>query len=148
MTTFLLLFYIPVILAIYAVITRYQQINPVWIVLLIISLFTGAGPIVALLFLAVNKKMLQGQTPPTATAPQAPSVQSTVMVYPEPTAGNLASPIPQTVSSGFTPQQKAAGTVLGSVVGVILWISGLIAVGFFVIVTIAIIQCANDPKCM
>ena len=139
-----LLFYIPVLLAFYVMATRYKQISPLWIVFLLLSLFTGGGPIVALLFLAANRKMLQGESQPAANTAQAPVAQTTV--YPEATTGTIA---PNTApSSRFRVTPKKAGTVLGSVVGAILWISGLMAVGFFVIVTIAAIQCANDPKCM
>lgn len=139
-----LLFYIPVLLAFYVMATRYKQISPLWIVFLLLSLFTGGGPIVAVLFLAANKKMLQEEAQPGDNINQASVAQTTV--YPEATTGTLA---PNTApSSTFQVTPKKAGTVLGSIVGVILWISGLIAVGFFVIVTIIAIQCANDPKCM
>lgn len=143
---FWLIIYIPVLLAFYVIATRYNKIHNAWIclVLLVLSLFTGAGPIVALCLLAVFKKMLQGEAQPAVNTAPAPVAQTTV--YPEATTGTLAQNTAP--SSTFQVTPKKAGTVLGSVVGAILWISGLMAVGFFVIVTIAAIQCANDPKCM
>ncbi|MEI6481352.1 MAG: hypothetical protein WCO19_03540 [Candidatus Saccharibacteria bacterium] len=139
-----LLFYIPVLLAFYVMATRYKQISPLWIVFLLLSLFTGGGPIVALIFLAANKKMLQGEAQPAANMAQTPVSQTTV--YPEAIAGTLAPNTAQPSTFQVTP--KKAGTALGGVVSVILWVSGLAVVGFFVMVTIAVIQCSNDPKCI
>jgi len=154
-----IVFYIPVLLAFYVVATHYKQIDKLWIVFLALSLFTGGGPLVALLFLAVNKKMVQGETQPAdapASAPPAqPPQQSHKSVYPEATKGVLAAtpeptPVPpqNTTSNLRVTPQRAIGIALGGIISVVLWVSGLIAVGFFVIVTIVIIQCANDPKCM
>jgi hypothetical protein len=139
-----LLFYIPVLLAFYIMATRHKQINPLWIVFLLLSLFTGGGPIVALLFLAANRKMLQGEVQPAVNTVQTPVSQTAI--YPEATAGPLAPHTAQPSTFQVTPEK--AGTALGAVVSVILWVSGLAVVGFFVMVTVAAIQCSNDPKCI
>lgn len=140
------IFYIPVLVAIYALITRHDQIHNAsfCLVLLMLSLFTGAGPIVALCLLFVIRKSLKSQAQQPTNATPIQTNQTTV--YPGTTADTLASNITPSATFQITP--KKAGTVLGSVIGAVLWISGLVVVGFFVIVTIAVIQCANDPKCM
>jgi uncharacterized protein with PQ loop repeat len=43
---------------------------------------------------------------------------------------------------------KKTTTTLGSIVGVIAIVAGAVGLFFFVMVIIALVQCANDPKCM
>jgi hypothetical protein len=60
-------------------------------------------------------------------------------------------PIPPSASSykknGAVPS-KVVPTTLGTILGIIAWVVGAAALGFFILVAIVLIQCANDPKCM
>jgi Ca2+/Na+ antiporter len=61
------------------------------------------------------------------------------------------SPVSQQ-NIGIAQQQKkyflGTTTVLGSTIAIIAVAAGAIALVFFIFVIIALIQCANDPKCM
>lgn len=116
-----LIFYIPVLIALYIMATRYKQISPLWVVLLLLSLFTGGGPIVALIFLATNKKVLQEGTQSATRIAQTPVIQTTV--YPDAATGPHSSNTTSYSTIHVTP--KKAGSALGGAVSVILWVSGL-----------------------
>ncbi len=47
-----------------------------------------------------------------------------------------------------TPKQKAAVSTIGSIVGGIALVAGVLVLVFLVFIVIAYIQCMNDPKCM
>lgn len=64
------------------------------------------------------------------------------------TAPYLPKPTRTSSQTQVTNGQKKAATTLGTIVGTIAIVAGVIAVGFFIFVTIALIQCARDPKCM
>lgn len=128
-----LIFYSPFLLALYVLISHHKQISIVWTIILLGSLLTGAAPFVALIFLASQRKMLQH--PEVESSVQHSPTSSTVSASPEGTTGTMGL-------------GRKSGTALGTLVGAVLWISGLAVVGFFVIVTLAVIQCSNDPKCM
>jgi hypothetical protein len=52
-------------------------------------------------------------------------------------------------SSPAVPQKAtAAVSLIGTIVGAIAVIAGVLAVGFFIFVTVVMIQCSRDPKCM
>jgi hypothetical protein len=129
-----LLLYIPFFIALYVAIhdryvaTRnYQQVNPIWIPVLVASFFTGAAPLVAIFFLLTHKKVTDQPTEWTVTSEQNdPSKPASLQVIP----------------------QKHVRSTLGTVIVVVLWVSGLFIVGIFVLFALFMIQCANDPKCM
>ena len=64
----------------------------------------------------------------------------------------MIQPVPTGVSRAqigrFAKANKAIPTTLGTIIGVIAWIAGSVVIVFFVLVAIALIQCANDPKCI
>lgn len=65
--------------------------------------------------------------------------------------GDDAESLPVTQVSAeqasFNTQRKVT-TTIGTIVGVIAALAGAAAVFFFIVITIAIIQCQQDPKCM
>ncbi|MEI7522429.1 MAG: hypothetical protein WCJ86_03095 [Candidatus Saccharibacteria bacterium] len=128
---------VPVILAIIVAATHYKKISVLWIIVLVLSLFSGGGFIVALVFLRCNINVFQKEAPVVITG-QVLTAQPGV--YTNAVSGST----PPTIQVA----PKKGGTILATIVSVVLWVSGLAVVGFFVIVTIIAIQCANDPKCM
>ncbi len=156
---FTLLYYIPVLLSLYIVVTRYKKIYWPWFVLLGLSIVLGAAPLVSLIFLASHRNMLKTEAQP---APIEPSVQvnSPLPVYPSVfqilnpaaisqsdinSASNLDNKSVQQISVSNT---KKAASGLGIIVSIILWVSGLITVGIFVLFAAVTISCAGNSKCM
>jgi hypothetical protein len=133
---FLIITHIPVLLALIVAVKHYGQINPLWIALLVLSIFTGGAPLLALVFLFFTRKKLGVPSPPNTAE------------LPAPQPGVNPGTIPAQSASSASINRRAAGTALGTIVGIVLWTSGLLLVGFFVVATLAVIQCANDPKCM
>lgn len=113
----------------------YQQRKksmPALIWLLVVLLI----PLGTLIYLFVGRYFLHNTPLPIEPVPPTPTLTST------PTPATEAPASPATV----TP--KAVTTTVGTIVGVIAAIAGAIGVAFFVLITIAIVQCQNDPKCM
>jgi hypothetical protein len=63
----------------------------------------------------------------------------------------VPTPPPRPVSSypkNVALPSRKVPTTLGTALGIIAWIVGAAAVGFWIFVIVVLIQCANDPKCM
>ena len=64
----------------------------------------------------------------------------------------VVQPKPKAVAStgklASKPTANKAATTIGSIVAVIAIIAGISALVYFIIIVAAMIQCANDPKCM
>jgi hypothetical protein len=129
--------YLPVLLAAFVCILKYKQIQPLWFLVLVLSLVTGTGPIAALIFLAAHRRMLNQR-----------EVNTEAPVQPAMTDQATQSPYIDTSIDKTSQSYKKYGTALGTIVTVVLWISGLAVVGFFVLITVVFIQCANQPKCI
>ncbi len=77
-------------------------------------------------------------------------IRQAPVIAPQPVATPLdnQSPAPNVVMGASGKATKRTATTLGTIVGGIALAAGAIMVVFFVFIGIAMIQCANDPKCM
>lgn len=135
--------YLPFVLSVYILITRYQQINKIWVILLGGSLLFGAAPSIAFLFLLVYRKtfLYNPDTLDYSAQEQSVSVNQTV------------TPVLSDYESISQPPiaRKKTISALGMLISVFLVMYGLVVVGFFVFISLiflSIARCAGSSKCM
>jgi hypothetical protein len=117
---------------------RYRDRGETTLIWLIIVVIVPFSSLLYLIFgfTAVRKAPIKQTSPP----PQPPtSVNPRQPAYPA-----------QYATGQPSKQKKYLGTttVLGGVIATIALVAGIVALAFFALVVIALIQCANDPKCM
>lgn len=95
-------------------------------------------PLGTLVYLGIGRAHIR-QAPAQKPQPLPPAAV--------PTQNPQANLYKQEQGTSVSTGRKAA-TTIGSIVGAIALAAGAIAVVFFIFIGIAMIQCANDPKCM
>jgi hypothetical protein len=144
-----LLSYFLVMAALIVLIAKFKHIKEarIWIALLVVGLILGGGPIVALLFFAINRNTIFSNHArvPAIVAPPQEHVGS---VLNQPTS-EMAH-VPEIISTPDTTSKrvKTTGTIIGGIVGVVLTVCGLAVLGLFLLAAAVAASCANDPKCM
>lgn len=150
MSTISILSYLVTAAAFITLLARYKQIKETrtWAALLIAGLFLGAGPIIAIFFFAINRNIFTSNSITPVEASMSPNQVQDQPGYNQQTVAPAHVLEPVAAPNTTSKRVKTTGTIIGSIVGVVLMVCGLLVVGVLLLAAAAAASCANDPKCM